>query len=130
MSQENVERLRAAYADPRGMIAAAAGQVAADAVFDFSRAYPDQPVFQGVENLARFRAEGPWGELQFEPERFIDVDDERVLVLVRVTAVGESSGVRGVAEGAHEFTIRDGLVVYFRAYGDRAEALAAAGLAE
>jgi uncharacterized protein len=59
-----------------------------------------------------------------------DVDDERVLVLVRVHAEGKGSGVPVELRNAHEFTIRDGMLVRFKVYGDRAEALEAAGLSE
>jgi hypothetical protein len=40
------------------------------------------------------------------------------------------SGVRGEARVAHEFTIRGGLLVRFKVYGNRDEALEAAGLRE
>jgi hypothetical protein len=53
-------------------------------------------------------------------ERFIDVDEERVLVLVRVTATGQGSGTPVEARAAHEFMIRDGRLVRFKAYIDRA----------
>jgi hypothetical protein len=68
--------------------------------------------------------------LGFEPERFVDVDDERVLVLVRVHATGTGSGVPVDLRNAHEFTIRDGVLVRFKVYGDRDEALADAGLSK
>jgi ketosteroid isomerase-like protein len=98
--------------------------------FDFTAAYPDRPVMRGIEELRRFREEGPWAELSFEPERFVDVDDERVLVLVRVYATGTGSGVPVELRNAHEFTIRDGVLVRFKVYADRASALEAAGLSE
>jgi ketosteroid isomerase-like protein len=73
----------------------------------------------------------PWGHsLKLEPERFFDVDDERVLVLVSGTAVGAGSGVPVEARGAHEITIRDGVVVRLKVYRDRDEALEAVGLSE
>ena len=73
----------------------------------------------------------PWGRsLKFDPERFIDVDDECVLVFVRGTAVGEGSGVPVERRGAHEITIRDGVVVRLKTYANRAEPLEAAGLSE
>ena len=130
MSQENVEIVKRAYADPRGMAAAAGDRVARDAVFDFTAVYPDRPVVRGVREARRLRAEGPWAELRFEPERFIDVDDERVLVFVKMTGVGEKSGVPAEGATAHEFTIRDGLLIRFKVYADRATALEAAGLSE
>jgi hypothetical protein len=73
----------------------------------------------------------PWGgSLTLEPERFFDVDDERVLVFVRVTAEGEGSGAPVEMRDAHELTIRDGVFVRWKVYADRAEALEAAGLEE
>jgi uncharacterized protein len=73
----------------------------------------------------------PWGEsLKLEPERYFDVDHERVLVFVRVTAEGEESGAPVEMRDAHEFTIRDGVFVRWKVYADRADALEAAGLSE
>jgi ketosteroid isomerase-like protein len=132
MSQQNVEIVQAVYADPRGLSSAAPDKIAPDAEFDFTEAYPDSPIVRGVEELRRFRNSGPWrgSPIHFEPERFFDVDDERVLVFVRVSATGHKSGVQVDIRAAHEFTIRDGLVVRFKVYENRDQALEAAGLPE
>jgi uncharacterized protein len=132
MSEKNVEIVRSVYADPRGLVAAASGKVAPDAEFDFTAVYPDRPIIRGVEELRRFRDTGPWrgSPIHFEPERFFDVGDGRVLVFVRVSATGQGSGAPVEIRAAHEFTIRDDLVVRFKAYGDRDQALEAAGLSE
>jgi hypothetical protein len=53
-----------------------------------------------------------------------------VLVFVRVSATGQESGAPVEIRAAHEFTIRAGLVVRLKAYGNRAEALEAVGLSE
>ena len=53
-----------------------------------------------------------------------------MLVFVRVSATGEGSGAPVEIPAAHEFTIRDGRVVRFKAYANRADALEAAGLSE
>jgi ketosteroid isomerase-like protein len=53
-----------------------------------------------------------------------------VLVFVRVSATGRESGTPVEIRPAHEFTIRDGLLVRFKVYADRGEALEAAGLRE
>jgi len=47
-----------------------------------------------------------------------------------VNATGKESGVPVELRNAHEFTIRDGMLVRFKVYGDRATALEAAGLRE
>jgi ketosteroid isomerase-like protein len=132
MSQENVEIVRSVYADPRGLTAAASDKVAADAEFDFTAVYPDRPIVRGVEELRRFRDSGPWSgsPIHFEPERFFDVDDERVLVFVRVSATGDKSGAQVDIRVAHEFTIRDDRVVRFVVHGNRDQALGALGLSE
>jgi len=132
MSQQNVEIVRDVYADPGGLTAAASGKVSPDAEFDFTAAYPDRPIVRGVEGLRRFRDSGPWSgsPIHFEPERFFDVDDERVLVFVRVSATGHKSGAQVEIRAAHEFTIRDELVVRFKVYGNRDQALEAVGLRE
>ena len=131
MSQ-NVDLVRSIYADPGGLTAATPGKIAPDAEFDFTAAYPERPIVRGVEALRRFRDSGPWGgsPIHFEPERFFDVDDERVLVFARVSATGQMSGAQVEIRVAHEFTIRDQLVVRFKVHVNRDEALEAAGLSE
>jgi ketosteroid isomerase-like protein len=135
MSQQNVEIVRRAFAEfgltPVGMEEAVrAGFVAPDAEFDLSAVYPDgPPIIRGPEAWSSYVDSLPWGRsLKFEPERFFDVDDERVLVFVHVTAEGEGSGVPVERRTAHELTIRDGVVVRVKAYADQGEALEAAGL--
>src|SRR3954454_24485750 len=132
MSEENVELVRRIYADPRGLAAGAGGKGAAGAECDFTAVYPDRPILKGAEALRRFRDSGPWGgsSIHFEPEHFFDVDDERVLLFVRVLATGAGSGAPVEIRAAHEITIRDQLLVRLKAYADRDRALEAAGLSE
>jgi ketosteroid isomerase-like protein len=132
MSEENMEIVRRLYADPRGLTAASNEMVAPEAEFDFTAVYPDKPTLKGVDEFRRFRDVGPFGgsPIRFEPERFFDVDDERVLVFVRVSATGQESGVPVEIQVAHECTIRDGRLVRFKVHPDRTEALEAAGLSE
>src|SRR3954463_6545916 len=132
MSEENVEAVRESYETPGPLFATWAERIAEEAEFDFTAAYPDRPVMRGVEELRRFRDSGPWAgaPIHFEPERFFDVDGERVLAFARVSATGQGSGAQVEIRVAHEFTIRDGLVVRFKVYGSRDEALEAAGLQE
>src|SRR3954465_5011421 len=121
VSQENVELVRSVYEDPHGLTAGASGKVAPDAEFDFTAVYPDTPIVRGVEELRRFRDSGPWSgsPIHFQPERFFDVDHERVLVFVRVSATGHESGAQVEIRAAHEFTIRDELLVRFKVYESR-----------
>jgi ketosteroid isomerase-like protein len=81
--------------------------------------------------MRTFRDAGPWGKsITFAPERYFEVDDERVLVLVSATASGQQSGAPVVAKIAHEFTLRQGRIVRVKLYLDWAEALKAVGLEE
>ena len=129
MSRENVEVVRRGFLDPAPLSSGA--HIAPDAEFDFTAIYPDRPVLRGVEEMRGFRDAGPWGRsISFEPERYFDVDDERVLVFVRVSSEGETSGAAVETRIAQEFTIRDGLIVRVKVYRDRTEALEAVGLAE
>ena len=127
MSQENVEVVRRAYLDPAALTDAA--PIAPDAEFDFTALYPDQPVLRGIDAMRSFRDAGPWGRSQrFQPERYIDVDDERVLVLVRAIATGRGSGVPVETRIAHEITIRGGVIVRVKVHRGHSEALKAVGL--
>jgi ketosteroid isomerase-like protein len=125
----NVEIVRQGFADPAPLTSAT--HFAPDAEFDFTTLYPDQPLLRGVEEMRSFRDGGPWGRsIHFEPERYFDVDDERVLVFVRAIATGRGSGAPVNTRIAHEFTIRDGLIVRVKVHRDRSEALEAMGLTE
>jgi ketosteroid isomerase-like protein len=132
MSQENVEFVRRGYELlNRGDLAAGLELLAPDFELDLSSLYPDAPVLRGTDELLRWVNSGPWGgSVRLEPERFFDVDAERVLVFVRVTATGEGSGVPVELRDAHELTVRNGLVVRCKVHADRDAALEAAGLSE
>jgi ketosteroid isomerase-like protein len=132
MSQENVELVRRQYElMDRGDLAAAMERIAPDFELDLSSLYPDAPILRGLDELLRWFYSGPWGgSARLEAERFFDVDAERVLVFVRVTATGEGSGVPVKLRDAHELTIRDGLLVRCKVHADRDEALEAAGLSK
>ena len=111
--------------------AARSGLVAPDIEIDFSALHPDGPIVRGLERWREHADSLPWGgSLKLEPERYFDVDDERVLVFVRVTAEGEESGVPVEMRDAHEFTIRDGVFVALEGVRGPTEALEAAGLSE
>jgi len=128
MSQENVEIVRRALES--GVRLTDFERCAPDAEFDLT-AFPDQRLLRGVDEMRAFRDSGPWGSsVSFTAERYFDVDDDRVLVFVRATMVGQQSGTRVENAGAQEFTLRQGFIVRTKVYTDRAEALKAVGLEE
>ena len=106
MSEENVELVRTVYgAAEEGLwdaVIANRELIAPDVELDFSDMYPDAPIVRGFEQNLQWGESGPWGRsVRLEAERILDVDDERVLVLVRVTAKGQESGVHVEMRDAH-----------------------------
>ena len=84
-----------------------------------------------MKEMRGFQDAGPWGgSIHFKPERYLDVDEERVLVVVRVAATGEGSRAPVEIRVAHEFTLRDGLIVRFKVHSDPAGALKSVGLSD
>jgi ketosteroid isomerase-like protein len=73
-----------------------------------------------------------WEELRIEVDEYRELDDERVLVLVRRSGRGKTSGLELAqlqTDGANLFYVRDGKVVRIVGYHDRVRALADLGLA-
>lgn len=68
-------------------------------------------------------------DVRIEVERLSEAGD-RVLAFIRVTAQGRASGAGVDISIGHVWTVRDGLVVRGEGYGDRDEAVRAAGLSE
>ncbi len=136
MSEESVEVVRRTLTEFDLSLAgineaARAGLVAPDVEVDFSAQYPDGPILRGIGEWHEYVSSLPWGRsLELEPERFLDVDDERVLVFMRVKAEGEGSQAPIEGRGADEVTVQNGIVVRIKLFRDREEALEAAGLKE
>jgi ketosteroid isomerase-like protein len=140
MSKENVELMRAVYAEGFEL-----GQVDPELVErafrDFfeerfelhvpSR-YPEGgEVFEGRDGFVRW-LEGMrnvWSEWRTEPEQFLDAGD-RVVVFVHLHAKGATGGTPLDVKTAHVWTISEGRALSFEAFLDRSEALEAVGLRE
>jgi uncharacterized protein len=129
---ENVALVRAmtaAYA--RGEWQVAMEALDPDIEWNFSAIdWPDQGVASGREEVLRFfrRFLGAWDHYDVEFEGFIPAGDD-VVVFVRETGVGKGSRVPVEHAWTQVWTVRNGRMVRFRAFSDREEALAAAGLA-
>jgi ketosteroid isomerase-like protein len=67
--------------------------------------------------------------LRVEVERLTEAGD-KVLALIRVTGQGQASGAAVDISIGHVWTIRDAVAIRGEGYGDRDEALQAAGLAD
>ena len=133
MSEENVEIIRRMYADW------ARGDLQSDC-YDpeivHERIGSELPgingEWKGLEELEKAMASylDAFADLRLEAEEIIDLEDDRVLVLVHQTARGKTSGLPWNRRFGDLFTLRDGKVVRYVSYWDRAEALEAAGLEE
>ena len=70
---------------------ALAAMCAPDVIFDLTALFLDQPLLRGHDDGLRYLQTSPWASLRFYPERYFDVDDERVLVFVRTSQTGRAS---------------------------------------
>jgi ketosteroid isomerase-like protein len=133
VSQENVDIVRAMYkvANAGDQLDANFEVLAPDVEFHVSGAFPDlDPVYRGHEGVAALNAalNEPWVTLSLDPERFIDVGSQ-VLVLSRFHARGRD-GMEVRLDLANLWTVRDGQIVRMDAFADHESALQAAGLSE
>ena len=83
---------------------------------------------EGIRDLLQLTAE-VFDQFRYEVDDLVDAGDS-VLVLGRIRVRGVQSGATGAQHGAILFQLRDGLIVGYRSYLDRQEALAAVGLGE
>jgi ketosteroid isomerase-like protein len=132
MSQENVEVARAIVAAvQRGDWQAAIEHYDPDVELDMI-GMPESGRYSGRGALWAFYRQwfGAWDRLTISPQRFIDVDDRVVVIVVQISGVGRGSGVASSMRAADVLTLRDGKVVRQVGYTDAAEALEAVGLPE
>jgi uncharacterized protein len=127
----NVEIVRRLYrAMDRRDTASIADLAHPDAVWVPDRRVGERPV-RGRENVIAFfldRAE-MFGDIRTALERVWEKDD-RVLAFIHVTGEGRASGAGFEIRIAHLWTVRDGRLVRGEGYGDRGEALTAAGISD
>jgi ketosteroid isomerase-like protein len=88
--------------------------------------------WRGIDALASSMRDylRSFSDLRIEAEEIVDLGSDRVLVLSRHKAIGKLSGAPIDHELGDVFTLRDGTVVRYESYWNRAEALRAVGLSE
>jgi ketosteroid isomerase-like protein len=134
MSQENVELVRTLFERT------ARGDLRAPDLVDPSIEHV-RIGFDGVGLSGRWSGhDGLWtavldivrvfDDLRMEAEQFIDLDQDGVLALGRISGVGRISGAPFEAQAAHLFRFRNGLIVRWEVYAERDEARRAVGLAD
>jgi len=85
----------------------------------------------GPEAVERFGREfwGTWTDYSAEPQRFIDAGDH-VVIEVSESGKGKGSGVPFKRSQVQVWTLRNGRLVRWLLFADKAEALKAVGLSE
>lgn len=144
MSEEAVEAARrmseeaSRVRDPSGREVDALDRETLAVAFDFfdpeielreDPRFPEAGVYRGLEAVSRYFGQFTenFDEFTFEPEEFIDLGGDRVLVLLRLRTRGSGSGATIEAQPGWIYTFRGEKAVKIEAYLDRDEAFAAAG---
>ena len=70
-----------------------------------------------------------WKRQQTEPEEFIPVGEDQVVVPIRIVSIGRDD-VEAVAHAVLVMTVREGRIAYMKGFQSKAEALEAVGLSE
>ena|SRR5436190_201397 len=150
MSRENMEIARRLYPEGLDLVAALADRENFDATLaplvqpDFEIVTvpgqvplsgvgaedPSRPTFYGVDGFARSFGEWltAWQSWVITGADLIDVDEDRVLVMLDVRARSKTHQVEMPVEGANLLTLRDGRLARMELFFERAQALEAAGL--
>jgi ketosteroid isomerase-like protein len=105
--------------------------VAPDVVFDNTNAAFDAVVYRGHDGMREFMSlmRGMWKLQQGEPQEFVTVDEDRVIVPIRIVSVGRDS-IETLAHAAILITVGDGRITHMKAFQSKADALEAVGLPE
>jgi len=134
MSQENVEIVRRAYeAFNREGVDALLENFHPDLEYDLTAAIgPFAGMYHGRAAVRRFLADyfESWEYVRMQPEAFIEVGEDHVVVPLGLHMRGKGSGVEVSAETLNVWTIRDRKAARVAVYNDRAKALEAVGLSE
>jgi ketosteroid isomerase-like protein len=129
MNADTVRALLAAW--NRGDLDAALDQFAADCEVAFRPQVPEPGPFHGRDEL-RSWMEGfrvALGSSEVEMVEVVAGDDDRLIAMLHLTGEGAGSGVGIELTWPNLFEFRDGKIVRWRDFDERAEALEAAGLA-
>jgi ketosteroid isomerase-like protein len=96
----------------------------------FESAFAEAKTYKGVGEFAQYRrdVDEAWGEWRSEGDRFLPVNQARVLHLYRIVGRGRGSGAPVAQDIAILWTLREGRVVHGKVFLDQREAQRAAGL--
>jgi ketosteroid isomerase-like protein len=131
MPEENIEILRRGFEHFNMTREVDPDLFAPDAVMDNSEGIIDPGVHRGPEAIAEYNVAlgALWTSQRVEPEEFIPVGSDRVIVPLRIVSIGRD-GIEVAARTVSVFTLRDGNVTHWKTFQTKAEALKAAGPSE
>jgi ketosteroid isomerase-like protein len=131
MSQENVEIVRRAIdAFNRGGVDAALEFLDREIEWTTTGIFVKRGTYRGHEGARRYMGAlaADLDDLHTEPEEFIDAG-EQIVVPFHPSAAGKRSGAPVVFSGARVYGLEGGKIKRIHNYTEKAEALAAAGVA-
>jgi len=133
MSEDNVEIVRRSilgYND-RG-VDALVENIAHDAEFHPPKESMEPGVYRGPDGVRTYfeRTSEMFEEQRIESVDVIDVDDTRVIAVVKAVASTPHFGGEVEMDWAWLITVEDGMLTHTVTFTDRAQALEAAGLSE
>ena len=124
--EADVARLKLGYAAfNRGGVSAIIDWLAPDIEISERQTLPDSETYRGVVGIVDLFASNmeAFDQLEFEPERFIEVGED-IVVVVRQSAIGRASRVAVEEVVAHRWTMREGRPERLRIFGSLEKALA------
>ena len=133
MSQENLDRIRAAFDRFNRTGEVDVSYLAPDfelhqapSIIDTAGVFRGPEAFRGVLSELRESFE----ELSAEAEEFMEAPGGEVVVVLRIRGRGKGSGIELDNVIAHVWTFRDDQAIRMVAYEEKADALEAVGLSE
>jgi len=136
MSQEDVETVREAFTSPksRGLADTATRYWDAQVEYVEDPRWPGASTYRGRDAVLRCfqsysEALGREDDIQVTVERVVDAGNRQV-PFVRVKSLASTSGVPHEHLWAYVVEVRNGRIIYFRAYYDPQEALETLGLSD
>src|SRR5215210_5946280 len=122
MSQGNLEIIRRGYEDFARTGDFDSSVFDPEVEIDNSNAMLDAAVYRGPQGLREYLAQlrDMWKQVRIEPQEFIPVGEDQVIVPIRRTTVGRDE-IETDARAASVFTLRDGKVTRLKNYQSKAE---------
>lgn len=128
MSSENVEFLRAVYAEwGRGNFSAGVDRYDPEAVLVQGEGFPEAGTYRGLDGFADYMHTflDAWEKVTIEAEELVDAGDSVVAAVLQV-GVGKGSGASTDFRYFQVWTFREGKVIRLEVIRDRDAALEAA----